>query len=176
MAMMLAVVGFPDLDADDRHWIESYRASHDPQAARLSVHFTFVFPLEASLEEIEAEVADVAAITAPIAFEIRRMDLVADASGKGCHIVLVPDEGSAPITVLHQRLSGGGLRPHHRADVPYVAHLTVGWAAEPAAARRAAAALDVRDRIVRGTVEALDIVNVSAPRIRSVATYPLRGQ
>ena len=39
-----AVVAFPLLDADDRQWIESIRAKHDPEAKRIAAHFTLVFP------------------------------------------------------------------------------------------------------------------------------------
>ena len=39
-----AVVTFPLLDADDRQWLESIRAKHDPEAKRIAAHFTLVFP------------------------------------------------------------------------------------------------------------------------------------
>src|SRR5215207_702145 len=42
--MTLAIVAYPSLDETDRHWIESFRAKHDPQSPRIDVHFTMVFP------------------------------------------------------------------------------------------------------------------------------------
>jgi 2'-5' RNA ligase len=174
--MKLAIVGFPDLDADDRHWIESFRAVHDPQAARLSVHFTLVFPLEARLEDLEAEAVAVADVTAPIDFEIQRADVVVDRLGQGSHIFLVPDEGAANIVALHERLYSGVLKPQRRNDVPYLPHLTVGLAADTLGALELAASLDIGARLVRGQLGALDIVDVSAPRVRSVGTYPLRRE
>jgi len=45
--MKLAIVAFPSVDEVDRQWIESFRSQHDPQASRLGVHFTLVFPFMA---------------------------------------------------------------------------------------------------------------------------------
>ena len=45
--MTLAIVAYPSLDETDRQWIESFRATHDPQSPRIDVHFTLVFPVEA---------------------------------------------------------------------------------------------------------------------------------
>jgi 2'-5' RNA ligase len=173
--MMLAIVGFPDLEPDDRHWIESFRAAHDPQAARLSVHFTLVFPLDIAFEALEAEAAAAAESEGPTAFAINRADAVANAMGGGAHLCLVPDEGAVGISRLHDRLYCGALKPHDRPDMRYVPHLTVAATADVASAQRLAAALDLPNRVLRGTIGALDIVDVSASRVRSIATYPLRG-
>jgi 2'-5' RNA ligase len=174
--MMLAVVGYPDLDADDRHRIESFRALHDPQAARLSVHFTFVFPLEAALADLEAEVARVADSAPPITFAIRRAEVVTDASGRGSHVFLVPDEGETGIAALHRRLYAGALQAHLRPDIAYIPHMTVATVPDAADAGRVAAGLDLRERVLRGTLGALDIVDLSAHRVHSLSTCPLRGE
>ena len=46
--MKLAIVAYPSLDEADRQWIESFRTTHDPQRVRIGVHFTLVFPVEAT--------------------------------------------------------------------------------------------------------------------------------
>jgi hypothetical protein len=45
--MTLAIVAYPNIDDSDRQRLESFRALHDPQAARIGVHFTLVFPFDA---------------------------------------------------------------------------------------------------------------------------------
>ena len=42
--MKVAVVAYPTLADHDRVWIEYVRQAHDPQAVRIAVHFTLVFP------------------------------------------------------------------------------------------------------------------------------------
>ena len=88
-----AVVAFPLFDADDRQWIESIRAKHDPEAKRIAAHFTLVFPAVLPLRATEAHVARVAQSTEPIKFVLRRAAVVPDARGAGGHVFLLPEEG-----------------------------------------------------------------------------------
>jgi len=173
MRMKVAVVGYPNLDEVDRRWIESFRAKHDPQASRISVHFTLVFPVEAVSSGLESEIAAVAQSTQPISFAIRRTEVVRDALGDGCHVFLVPDEGSAEITTLHDNLYAGTLRPHKRPDVLFVPHMTVGAASDSRSAQRLAAELNVRSRIIRGTVDKIELVEVGSPVVKSLVAYAL---
>ena len=173
--MKLAVVAYPNLDDIDRQWIESFRTMHDPQASRLGAHFTLVFPAEGAPNELGPEIAAVARSTEAISFAIRRADVVRDALGSGSHIFLVPDEGAAQIATLHHRLYAGALRHRLRADIPFVPHMTVGTAPDPESAERLAKELNVRTRIVRGTVVQIDLVDVGPPRVQSIKTYTLGG-
>jgi 2'-5' RNA ligase len=169
----LAIVTHPNLDQADRQWIESFRTQHDPQASRLGVHFTLVFPVVAVPGELEPEIAMVALSTRPISFTIRGGRVVRDVLGNGCHIFLVPDEGGAQIATLHDRLYAGALRAHLRTDMPFVAHMTVGAVPDSQVAERLLDELAAGSRIVRGTVADIELVDVGAPRVRSIATYAL---
>lgn len=169
--MKLAIVAYPKLDESDRQWIEAFRAKHDPQAARLAVHFTLVFPVDAAASDLEPEVEEVSQLTQPIAFAIRCIKVVRDALGSGTHIFLVPEDGGAQITKLHDRLYAGRLRAHLRTDIPFVPHMTVGAAPDSQSAERLASELAVRSRIVRGTISNLDLVDVDGPSVSTVATY-----
>ena len=171
--MKLAIVAYPSLDGLDRQWIESFRTKHDPQASRIGVHFTLVFPVEALPSEVEPELAVVAQSTQPISFAIRRTKVVRDALGNWSHIFLVPDEGGDQITTLHDRLYGGALRSHLRSDIPFVAHMTVGAAPDSPSAERLADELNVRSRILRGTVGNMELVDVGTAVVQSIATYAL---
>jgi 2'-5' RNA ligase len=171
--MKVAVVAYPILDEDDLRWISSFRRRHDPQASRIGVHFTLVFPVEASPSDVSSEIADVAKSTGPIRFAIRRSEIMRDAFGNGSHVFLVPDEGATEIATLHDCLYAGVLRPHLRSDIAFVPHMTIGAAPDSSGAERAADELDVPARVVRGRIEQLALVDVSLPIVQTLATYPL---
>ena len=67
----LAVVAYPELEADDRAWIESIRALRDPQASLLPAHVTLVFPNELATDEAVREVRSVANQSQSITFTLR---------------------------------------------------------------------------------------------------------
>lgn len=171
--MKLAIVAYPALDAIDRQRIEAFRAAHDPQAARIGVHFTLVFPFEGEPDEPASDMTLVAASSEPIAFAIDRTEVVRDPFGNGCHVFLVPGEGADRISGLHDCLYAGALRRHLRADIPFVPHLTVATTPDIHAAERLAASLDVRARTIRGAVTAVDLVDVGLPHVRSMAASEL---
>jgi 2'-5' RNA ligase len=171
----LAVVAFPSLEDRDRQWIESFRTQHDPQASRIDVHFTLVFPVDTSEVDLASEIAVAAQSTPPIAFVARRAEVVSEAFGHGSHVFLVADEGGAHISALHDRLYAGVLRVHLRPDIPFVPHMTVAATSDSTSAVRLADELNSRARPVRGVVKALELVDVGAARVRSIATYTLAG-
>ncbi len=169
--MKVAIVAYPELSRVDRDWVEAFRQTHDPQAARLAVHFTLVFPIEAAAEDLHLEIGQVARSTGPFTFTIQRTSVVPDIFGSAHQIFLVPDEGAAELTFLHDRLYGGILRPHLRSDLPFVPHLTVGACEDAVDARTLARTFD--GRTLRGTVESMELVDVRQDRIRTVASYGL---
>ena len=172
--MTLAIVAFPRLDERDRQWIESFRAMHEPQASRIALHFTLVFPCDTDPDEIGGEVEAAARSTSPISFAIRRAVAIPDAFGARSNVFLVPDEGGAEITTLHERLYAGALGRHLRTDIPFVPHITIGATGDAAAAEALAQDLDVASRAVTGTITTLDVVDVGSHLVRSVTTYTLR--
>jgi 2'-5' RNA ligase len=171
--MNIAVVAYPMMDDTDLHWISTFRRKHDPQSVRIGVHFTLVFPIEGSPSELAPEIAVVARSTDPIVFAIRRTEIVFDTLENRSLVFLVPDEGALEITTLHNRLYAGVLRPHLRADLTFVPHLTIGAAAESTAAQRTATELDLGSRVIRGRIEHIALVNVGVPIVQTVATYAL---
>jgi hypothetical protein len=101
--MKLAIVTYPKLSGSDRQWVESVRTRHDPQASRIDVHFTLVFPFDGTRGCV-SEIASVAWSTSAISFIADHIEVVPDAMGHGHHIFLVPGKGSAQISALHDRL------------------------------------------------------------------------
>ena len=155
-----AVVTFPLLDADDRQWIESIRAKHDPEAKRIAAHFTLVFPAVMPARATEAHLTRVAHSTEPIRFVLRRAAVAPDALGSGGHVFLIPEDGRDALAGLHDRLYDGVLQPHSRRNTTFTPHITVaaGTATRSAShdCRRAEREghehprIDFRDRAGRG--------------------------
>jgi len=170
---VLAIVSYPSISEDDRHWIESVRAKHDPQATRIGVHFTLVFPIDASPAAVAAEVAAVAAAARPIPFTIRRARAVADVVGAGCHVFLVPREGRVEIATLHDRLYQGALRPYLRADIPFTPHMTIAAGSDLAECEGLIQELSLDHRTVQGALRRIELVNLETPRVDSSATFVL---
>jgi 2'-5' RNA ligase len=169
----LAVVSYPILDEADRRWVESIRASHDPQAARLAAHFTLVFPADVPLGEVAVEVAAVARSTAPIRFIIRRAKPVRDTVGDGGHVFLVPDEGAHAIATLHDQLYRGVLRPHLRKNVPFVPHITVAAALDFSRCEALVQDLNRNARTLGGVLESVELVDVAGTVVSSTERFVL---
>lgn len=170
---VLAVVSYPLLEEDDRRWIEAIRARHDPQAARLGVHFTLVFPAQVLPAEAAMEVSTVARAATPITFAIRRARAVPDPLGGGAHVFLVPDEGREEIARLHDQLYQGVLQPHLREDGPFTPHLTVAAGSDLNWCEDLAQALNGHQRTVRGTLASIELINVEGHRVVPIGSFPL---
>jgi 2'-5' RNA ligase len=170
---VLAVVAYPGLEAADREWVESIRTKHDPQAARISVHFTLVFPADASPSDVAEEVSAVAGSTGPIPFTIRGARAVPDSLAAGAHALLVPGEGGDEITRLHDRLYEGVLRPHLRVDIPFIPHMTVAAASDLDSCWRLIGELSLNRRTVRGNIGSVELVEVGKFRVESIKRFVL---
>ncbi|MFN7966210.1 MAG: 2'-5' RNA ligase family protein [Acidobacteriota bacterium] len=171
--MKVAVVAYPRLAAADRERIESFRQRHDPQASRLGVHFTLVFPCEMQPDHVSQEIASVAQETSPITFVVRRAELVRDVFGSGSHVFLTPGDGSSQLTELHDRLYAGVFREHLRADIPFTPHMTVAAAEDVESGERLVIELDIGSRLIAGVVDCIELVDVGTPRVETIAAYPL---
>jgi len=169
----IAIVSYPSIDEADRQWIESVRAKYDPQAARIGVHFTLVFPTDASPAEVAGEVAVVASVARPIPFTIRGARAVGDVVGGGGHVFLVPDEGREEIATLHDQLYHGVLRPHLRQDIPFTPHMTVAAGSDLAACEELVHELNLGHRIVHGILRGIELVNLEKRHVDSIATFAL---
>lgn len=163
----LAVVAYPGFPESDQRWIEAVRARHDPEASRIKVHLTLVFPAEVARESLIAHVRTVLARFKSIRFVIRRAAAFRDAIGGGSHIFLLPDEGHDEFVALHDHLYKGVLQPHLRTDMPYVPHVTVGAYKSFEECGRVAEELNLENRTVQGVVHRVDIVAVEAGTVHT---------
>jgi 2'-5' RNA ligase len=166
-----AVIAFPLLEANDKQWIESIRAKHDPEAKRIAAHFTLVFPAMLPLRVTEAHVGRVAHASEPIRFVLRRASVAPGAVGG--HVFLIPEDGRDALAGLHGRLHEGALQAHARRNASFMPHLTVaaGTALDPLHAL--AGELNTKGLNIRGSISEIVLVEVTASDIQQVERFPL---
>ena len=169
----LAVVAYPVMSEGDRRWIEAIRARHDPQALRLGAHVTLVFPVEMAEAALRALVESALRRSGPISMVLRRTAVAADAMAGGHSISLLVEEGREELIALHDALYGGALAAHRRRDVPFVPHVTVGAHRDAGECERLAVHLDAERRCVHARIATVDVVDVGAAVVRTVAALPL---
>ena len=171
---MLAVLAYPDLEADDRAWIESVRALRDPQAGLLPAHVTLAFPAELATAEAISEVSRVANRSQSIPFTLRWARAVREAFGTGGHVFLVPDEGFNQIAALHDDLYLGVFAPSRRADIPFIPHITIGANPDFDACERIAREMTPLTRLVHGRISRISLVAITAAAVETVEEFRLQ--
>ena len=170
-----AVVAFPLLDADDKQWIDSIRAKHDPEAKHIAAHFTLVFPAVMPLRMTEAHVARVAQSTEPIRFVLRRAAVVPDTVGTGGHVFLLAEDGRDALAALHERLYEGVPQTHVRRMASFMPHVTVAASASIDPLHTLAGELNTKALAIRGSISEVVLVELTRAEIRNVGHFPLSG-
>jgi 2'-5' RNA ligase len=170
-----AIVGYPQVPEADRAWIESVRSRYDPQAPRIGAHFTLVFPAALALDTIVAHASTVALRTPAIPFVLRGVRAVPDALAGGGHVFLLPDEGGAAITALHDLLYDGPLRAFLRDDLPFVPHVTVAAATDLSRCEAIRQEVARAARTIEGNIRTLDVVEITDDGIRTATRCELTG-
>ena len=176
--MPLLVLAYPEFAPEDSVWIEMIRVVHDPAHERVRAHFTLVYPLPDTPEQIGVEVVSevirvAAAEFAPIAFVLRSAIPFNDLLGPDTDVFLMPDEGFGAIVRLHDRLYTGPLAGELRLDIPTVPHITVARLRDPQAGKRLADTLNARNFAITGTIAALYLVAHDGGTVRTIARVPL---
>ena len=121
-----AVAWFPSFPGLER--IESFRARHDPMAARIPAHVSLVFPFGSVLSplQLETHVRRIVSAWPPIPVTFRHVRMHANE-----FVFLMASRGAAAIAALHDRLYTRSLRPHLRPEFPYEPHITVARHPDP---------------------------------------------
>jgi 2'-5' RNA ligase len=169
----LAVVAYPALAERDRRWVESVRARHDPQAARVHAHFTCVFPAALPAPVLTEHVSNVLGRFRPIRFVIRRAIACVDPIAAGGYVFLVLDEGREEMIALHDALYEGALQIHLRREIPFEPHITVAALDSLVECEGLAHAMNGACPTIRGEVNAVDVVEVGPAAVRTIRTVAL---
>ncbi len=167
-----AVVAFPTLGEADARLIEEIRREHDPNATRIAAHFTLVFPdPKVGAGDLLRPAAAAARETPPVAFVLRRV--IVHHRAPDSYVFLVPDEGHGSLVRLHDRLRAHATGGSGEAFLP---HLTVARLPDRDAAKALATRLAERRLAVRGTIDALSVVDVGAAGpVQTVESFPLQA-
>ncbi len=175
MTRMLYTLAYPTLTANDRDWIEAFRQRHDePYRDVVAAHFTLVFGTnEIADNPYLAHVRAVAKACSPIDFTCRYAMLGADyETGRG-YIFLVPDEGYAGISRLHDRLYCGLFAPMLRLDLPFTPHMTIGTLEDRPAAKALCDGLNADGVSIDGSLESLAVCALEQNRIVELDRFSL---
>jgi len=139
--------------------LASFRRENSPAARfRIEPHFTLAFACSQVPEaQYTAHVAAVAAESKAISFVCRYAMLGADDEDDRAYVFLVPEEGFAAISMLHDHLHTGPLAPHLRLDLPYIPHITIGITTDRRRAKDLCDELNRQRVSVPGTIGAITV-------------------
>ena len=169
----LYTVAFPTLADGDARFVAAIRASHDRHASVLGPHFTLLFGCDCVDEPVYVDhVRAIASATSAFAFTCFEAEPDED-QGRGL-AYLVPDLGRGELTSLHDDLYTGPMGPHRRPDRQFVAHMTVGHAADFDAAARLCDELNAEGINLAGSIDALVVGCVGHGRFVELARFALR--
>ncbi len=174
---MLYTVAFPEIGLAPREAIEHLRKQHDgPRAATLPAHFVLVAGCDALPQEVYlAHIAAIAAACKPVVFRCRYAMLGFDAERELSSVGLVPEEGYAAMSLLHDRLYSGSLERYLRTDLPFTPNIGIGALSNARRAKQVCDELNARGVDVEGTVWGLSVGMIREQRYLELASFDLRG-
>lgn len=172
--MKLAVVAYPLMESGSLEAIESFRASHDPQAAFIRPHLTLVFPVDADAEELTQEAQVIAASTPPFSMDLSAVRASVGIDGRS-YALLKPDSGGELASDLHDRLYSGTLARHLRLDVEYEPHVTVGSCERLPDCIEMASEFNASWRPCAAHIDELVLLDVDASSPRELEVFALHG-
>jgi 2'-5' RNA ligase len=173
----LFTVSYPVVSPESSALISRFRERHDARQHQVvDAHFTLVFGCDAvPLPEYTAHVAEVAAASRAITFSCRYAMLGADDESETAYVYLVPDEGYAEVSLLHDRLYTGPLRTHLRLGLPYIPHITIGTLDNRGHAKALCDELNQRSVCIEGCLQSLSVGTVEGSRFHNLSVHALGG-
>ncbi len=173
--MALLLISYPRLTEGDFACVYRARQEYaDLRHSSLPLHFTLVFPTAALEPETLADhIRGRLAGWPPVPFVLRSSIPFKDASSEDTYVLLMPDEGFGQIVRLHDALYTGVLTGELRLDLPFVPHVTVGYAPDPQLCKTVADALNRQGLAISGIIDRLDLIQKEGAVIRPVAEFPL---
>lgn len=153
--------------------IESFRASHDPQAAFIKAHLTLVFPVDADAEELAQEAHVIVASTPSFAVNLSAVRASVGIDGRS-YALLEPDAGQGIVAELHDRLYSGILARHLRSDVAYEPHVTIGSCGQLADCIQMASGFNASWSPSLAHIDELTLIDLDASSPRESAVFALQ--
>ena len=171
----LFTVSYPEISAEASSFIRAFRARYDaPFRDVIEAHFTLLFGCtDVGFAEYSAHVAAVAASSEPISFSCQYAMLGADDKTSTAYVFLVPDQGHAAISLLHDRLYTGPLQPFLRLDIQYTPHITVGVLDRRAEAKKLCDELNREGVCVDGRLTLLTVGAIENGKFQSLSHHTM---
>jgi 2'-5' RNA ligase len=167
-------VAYLDISKVHAQWIQDFRQKHDPHFAVVEPHFTMVFGVRDVEESIYLEhIASVAKSSKAIQFRCLYAMLGADDIDDTAYVFLVPNEGNAEVSQLHDRLYQGVLQPYHRLEFPYIPHVTMASTKEFKLAKQLCDELNRTGVHVEGSLLSLSAGVLKDGKLQTLRTIPL---
>ena len=169
----LYTVAFPSLSETDARFIAGVRARHDRQVGVLGPHFTLLYGCDRVDEGAYVDhVRAVAATT--MAFQFACLETEPDEDEGRGYVYLVPELGRMDLVTLHDRLYAGPMAPYLRKDRRFIAHITIGHAADLDAAANLCDELNTDGVDIAGSIDALVVGCLEHGRFVELARIALR--
>jgi 2'-5' RNA ligase len=170
-------LAYPNIDPNDRELIYDFRRLHDAKYVDVvDVHWTVIFPgstKEFDLSALHDHISSVASNVSPIEFICRYALVYDDDSNDDYYIFLVPDEGFSQISLLHDALYSGMMRPYLRLDIPYVPHIGIATSTDKDHLYRLATEWNSRGKAIRGRIDSLTLSSYDGNRVEDITHFKL---
>jgi 2'-5' RNA ligase len=170
-------LAYPNIDTNDRDLIHDFRRLHDVKYVDVvDAHWTMIFP--GSTKDIDPStlhdhIARVAANFSPIDFICRYALVYDDESNDDYYIFLVPDEGFSQISLLHDALYSGLMRPCLRLDIPFVPHVGIATSKDKDHLYRLATEWNSCGKAIRGRIDSLTLSSYDGNRVEDITHFQL---
>lgn len=167
----VAYLGVPKAE---RQWIQAFRQKHDPHYTVVEPHFTLVFGVREVEESVYLEhIESIASSSKPIQFRCTYAMLGADDIDDTAYVFLVPNEGNAEVSLLHDRLYTGLLQPFHRLEFPYIPHVTIASTKDFKLAKQLCDELNRVGVSVEGSLSSISAGVLKDGRLQTLRSFPL---
>jgi len=165
--MTLYSLGYPDLNEADDKFIYAYRKEHDvPYRDVVSYHFTLVFGINKIDKDTYIEhVRRIARRQKQISFVCRYAMLANDDSNSNYYVFLVPDEGYSQVSLLHDHLYTGPLKPFHLMDIPYIPHVGIATIPDAQKVKGLCDSLNAKGINISGILKHITVCELKENRI-----------
>ena len=170
-------VAYLGISSAQMQWIQEFRQQHDPHFTVAEPHFTLVFGVRdveelVYLEHVEA----IAMASRPIHFRCTYAMLGADDIDDTAYVFLVPNEGNAEVSLLHDRLYTGLLQPFHRLEFPYIPHVTIASTIDFRLAKRLCDGLNHAGVCVEGSLSSISVGVLKDGHLQTLRSFALAAQ
>jgi hypothetical protein len=169
-------VSYLDIPEAQMQWIQEFRRQNDPHYTVVDPHFTLVFGVR-DVEESAylSHIESVARSVRPIQFSCRYAMLGADDVDNTAYVFLVPNEGNAEISLLHDQLYRGLLQPYHQLEFPYIPHVNIAATKEFKQAKQLCDDLNRTGICVEGTLANLTAGVLKDGALQTLHSFALAG-